>query len=103
MILTVTLNPSVDKIVEIPRLRRGLNTMNDIATLPGGKGVNVGMMLRALGHEVVAIGIAGNGPGRMVQNALRDAEIATSFTLVEGKTRKRRQKPSTPSRCSLWR
>ena len=88
MILTVTLNPSVDKIVEIPGFSAGgLNTMTDIATLPGGKGVNVGMMLRALGHDVVAIGFAGNGPGRMVQNALRDSGITTSFTLLEGKTR----------------
>lgn len=88
MILTVTLNPSVDKIVEIPGFTIGaMNTITNTTTQPGGKGVNVGMMLRALGHEVVAIGIAGDGPGRMVQNALRDSGITTSFTLVEGKTR----------------
>ncbi len=88
MILTVTLNPSVDKILEVPDFKIGApNTVGDIITQPGGKGVNVAMMLRALGHEVVAMGFAGNGPGRMVQNALRDLGITTAFTLIEEKTR----------------
>ena len=60
MILTVTLNPSVDKILEVPDFHPGkLNMTDDIGTQPGGKGVNVAMMLRALGHDVVATGFTG--------------------------------------------
>ncbi|GAB4291146.1 MAG: 1-phosphofructokinase family hexose kinase [Coriobacteriia bacterium] len=88
MILTVTLNPSVDKVFEVPSFGLGrFNQVESIETQPGGKGVNVGLMLRALGHEVVAMGFAGDGPGRFVQNALRDAGITTAFTVVNGKTR----------------
>ena len=88
MILTVTLNPSVDKILEVPDFHAGkLNTIDEVSTQPGGKGVNVAIMLRSLGHDVVAAGFAGSGPGRMVQNSLRDLGITTAFTLVEEKTR----------------
>lgn len=88
MILTVTLNPSVDKLFEVPNLSPGsLNRIAKTDTQPGGKGVNVSFMLRALGHEVTAMGFAGDGPGRFIQNSLRDAGITTSFTTLAGKTR----------------
>lgn len=84
----MTLNPSVDKVLEIPGFTPGgVNAVTSESTQAGGKGVNVAMMLHALGHEVVAMGFAGDGPGRMVQNTLRDLGITTSFTLLEGKTR----------------
>ncbi|MGB4442018.1 MAG: PfkB family carbohydrate kinase [Coriobacteriia bacterium] len=88
MILTVTLNPSVDKTFEVPGFTPGgLNSITDTLTQPGGKGVNVAFMLRALGHEITAMGFAGNGPGRFIQNSLREAGITTAFTLLAGKTR----------------
>lgn len=88
MILTVTLNPSVDKVLEIPGLSPGgLNRIGDTLTQPGGKGVNIAFMLRALCHDITAMGFAGDGPGRFIQNSLRDAGITTAFTLLPGKTR----------------
>lgn len=88
MILTVTLNPSVDKVFEVSGLSLGgLNRIGNTFTQPGGKGVNIAFMLRALGHEITAMGFAGDGPGRFIQNSLRDAGITTAFTLLPGKTR----------------
>jgi len=88
VILTVTLNPSVDKVFEVPGLALGtLNSIDDTITQPGGKGVNIAFMLRALGHDITAMGFAGDGPGRFIQNSLLDAGITTAFTLLAGKTR----------------
>ena len=84
----MTLNPSVDKIFRIPGFKLGtFNNASEVMTQPGGKGINVAMMLNVLGHDVVAMGFAGNGPGRMVQDVLREVGITTSFTPLEGKTR----------------
>jgi 1-phosphofructokinase family hexose kinase len=88
VILTVTLNPSVDKVFEVPGFLPGAgNRIEGTFTQPGGKGVNIAFMLRALGHDITAMGFAGDGPGRFIQNSLRDAGITTAFTLLAGKTR----------------
>lgn len=88
MILTVTPNPSVDKVFKVRGFAPGsLNRIDDTFTQPGGKGVNIAFMLRTLGHDITATGFAGNGPGRFIQNSLRDAGITTAFALLAGKTR----------------
>ncbi len=88
MILTLTLNPSVDKVLEIPDFRvDAVNHIRDTRTTPGGKGVNVGMLLGAMGREVTAMGITADGPGRFVERQLQDQGVTTAFTRVEGKTR----------------
>jgi len=88
VILTVTLNPSVDKVFEVNGFLPGaINHIDEAVTQPGGKGVNIAFMLRALGHEITSMGFVGDGPGRFIQNSLRDAGITTAFTLLSGKTR----------------
>ena len=55
MIYTVTINPSIDYIVQLPELHLGLvNRMAYDNKLPGGKGINVSRILRELGHDSVA-------------------------------------------------
>ena len=53
MIYTVTLNPSLDYIVEAERFSKGiLNRLSKELVLPGGKGNNVSMVLKNLGVEI---------------------------------------------------
>lgn len=74
MIYTVTFNPSLDYVVRLPAFRPGeVNRTEREALYPGGKGINVSIMLKNLGLESVALGFCagftGEAIGHMVQNA----------------------------------
>lgn len=88
MIYTVTLNPALDKTVEIPGM--ALDTVNRITgmrTDPGGKGINVSKVIAKLGGESCAAGILGGGSGKMLEKLLEGEPFATRFRFVEGQTR----------------
>jgi len=53
----------------------------------GGKGCDVSLILRALGEETVAIGVAAGENGRKAEAWLREAGAGTDFIWTEGETR----------------
>lgn len=84
MIYTVTINPSIDYIVQLPELHLGLvNRMAYDNKLPGGKGINVSRILRELGHDSVAWGFMGGFTGRFITDALEKDGLKTDFTLSQ--------------------
>lgn len=88
MIYTVTLNPALDKTVEIPGL--ALDTVNRITTMrtdPGGKGINVSKVIDKLGGKSRALGILGGDCGRAIASQLTERGLDCDFTFVEGETR----------------
>ena len=88
MIYTVTLNPALDKTVEIPGM--ALDTVNRITSMrtdPGGKGINVSKVIAKLGGEGCAVGILGGESGRTLLAALEREGLRTHFRFVEGQTR----------------
>ena len=88
MIYTLTLNPSVDYIVEADEIHLGsLNRSSNETKLPGGKGINVSRVLRSLGVESKATGFIGGFTGRYVEEFLNSEDVQTSFINVEGDTR----------------
>ena len=88
MIYTVTINPSIDYIVQLPELNLGLvNRMAYDNKLPGGKGINVSRILRELGHDSVAWGFMGGFTGRFITDALEKDGLKTDFTPVAADTR----------------
>ncbi|MDO5550047.1 MAG: 1-phosphofructokinase [Lachnospiraceae bacterium] len=88
MIYTVTLNPALDKTVEIPSLTvDSVNRITTMRTDPGGKGINVSKVISKLGSRSVATGILGGDTGRAIQSALETMGLETSFQFVEGETR----------------
>ncbi|QYK66593.1 MULTISPECIES: 1-phosphofructokinase [Paenibacillus] len=88
MIYTVTLNPSIDYIVEVDDLKLGdLNRMKRDLKLPGGKGINVSRVLNQLGADSTAIGFLGGFTGRFIDDTLREESIKTDFVIIEDDTR----------------
>ena len=91
MVLTVTLNPAIDKILildsfELHKLHR-LQEGEGSLVSAGGKGVNIAHMLKKLGHEVIASGFAGGHAGHLLCDAIREAGITTNFIFCPGSTR----------------
>ncbi|WP_102263190.1 1-phosphofructokinase [Mesobacillus jeotgali] len=88
MIYTLTLNPSVDYIVEADEIQLGsLNRSSNETKLPGGKGINVSRVLRSLGVESKATGFIGGFTGKYVEEFLNREGVQTRFVNVEGDTR----------------
>lgn len=88
MIITVTMNPAIDRTVTIDKLcRGGLNRVKASACDAGGKGINVSTVIKALGGESLAMGFLGGNNGKIIERALEEREIRHDFIWVEGETR----------------
>lgn len=88
MIYTVTLNPALDKTVEIPGFTLGnVNRITALRTDPGGKGINVSKVIDKLGGTSVALGILGGNTGRAIAEGLHRMGLHCSFLTAEGETR----------------
>lgn len=88
MIVTVTMNPAIDKTIESDRLNRGnLNRIEKIEYDAGGKGINVSKTIHELGGESIATGFLGGNAGRVIEEVLDSRGIKHDFVWVEGETR----------------
>ena len=88
MIYTITLNPSIDLVVEVENLRlHQVNRMNKEQKYPGGKGINVTRVLHRLGAKTTALGFVGGFTGAFIEEALRREGIPTQFIHVNEDTR----------------
>jgi 1-phosphofructokinase family hexose kinase len=88
MILTVTPNTGLDRVLFVPSLQRNRrNQAVDIVEAMGGKGCDVSLILRALGVETVATGLAGGDTGRRMEAMLRQAGVIPDFVWTRGETR----------------
>ncbi|MBE7722777.1 1-phosphofructokinase [Lacrimispora indolis] len=88
MIVTVTMNPAIDKTVDIERFERGdLNRIKRVELDAGGKGINVSKTIKELGGESIATGFVGGTSGTIIKQVLADLSIQTDFVEVKGETR----------------
>ena len=88
MILTVTMNPSVD--ISYPLDKFHLDTVNRVSKAiktPGGKGLNVTRVLKQLDDEVIATGLIGGALGMDIQKKLAEIKIKNEFFEISGETR----------------
>lgn len=80
MIYTVTCNPSLDYIVTVKDFEPGrTNRTESERILPGGKGINVSIMLRNLGIESTALGFTAGFTGAQIQSRIEQMGIRTEF------------------------
>ena len=88
MIITVTMNPAIDRTISIPALvRGGLNRISHIEQDAGGKGINVSKTIRALGGSSIAVGFIAGNAGEMIERTLKHSGIETDFIRISGETR----------------
>lgn len=88
MIITVTLNPAVDKTADLNHFEHGgLNRLTNIINDAGGKGINVSKTIKALGGNSIATGFLGGSAGMLIETALNDLGIEHDFIKVSGNTR----------------
>jgi 1-phosphofructokinase len=88
MIVTVTLNPSLDERVCLRTLRLGeLNRASCFERYPGGKGINVARVAHELRAKTLAVAIAGGSDGDILSRLLDERRIAQQFIHVKGSTR----------------
>lgn len=88
MIYTVTLNPALDKTVEIPDFAPGrVNRITALRTDPGGKGLNVSKVIAKLGGDSEAFVLLGGSAGRAVAAALEGLGVRCHIAWGEGETR----------------
>lgn len=94
MIVTVTLNPAVDKMYWVEGLKMCDVTQEEFltralrsSTSAGGKGVNMSVFLSRLGMENIAMGFVGGHTGHVIVRDLRDEGVTTNFVWTHGETR----------------
>lgn len=88
MIITVTLNPAVDKTIEIDDFKIGtVNRVRNLRVDAGGKGINVSKVIKSLGDTSKAVGILSGKSGSFIKEYLDKESIENDFTFTEGETR----------------
>ncbi|MBO5071142.1 MAG: 1-phosphofructokinase, partial [Roseburia sp.] len=89
MIYTLTFNPSLDYIVNVPEFISGkVNRTTEETIFPGGKGINVSMVLKNLGFENTALGFLAGFTGAELRLLLEKRGVCADFIPVEkGMTR----------------
>ena len=84
MIYTVTFNPSIDYIATCENFRLGeTNRTSKELMYPGGKGINVSIVLSNLGIENTALGFVAGFTGKEIVKMLNKENIATDFIEID--------------------
>ncbi len=89
MIYTVTFNPSLDYIIGVDQFKIGaVNRTKSEIMFPGGKGINVSLVLKNMGIDSVALGFCGGFTGKEFVRLIEEKGIITDLIEVEeGNTR----------------
>lgn len=88
MIVTVTLNPSLDRSIEVGKLDRGeVNRATSASLDPGGKGVNVSRALLANGVPSAAVVPCGGDEGGQLIRLLVAEGVDVRAVPIAGRTR----------------
>jgi fructose-1-phosphate kinase PfkB-like protein len=88
MILTLTPNPTIDRVVFVRDFRLGavVRGEREIAT-PSGKGVDSSLVIHELGGDTVAAGLSAGLNGRLFAELLDRMGVPYDFVPAEGETR----------------
>lgn len=84
MIYTITFNPALDYITQVENFKIGeINRTKTETILPGGKGLNVSIVLKNLGIENTALGFVAGFTGEKLKQEIERYGIKTDFIIVK--------------------
>lgn len=84
MIYTVTLNPSIDYVIRLDEFKIGeINRTSEEYVYPGGKGINVSLILNELGHNTKALGFISGFTGAYIRDSLKSKGLDEDFINLE--------------------
>lgn len=84
MVYTVTFNPSLDYIVSVDNFELGMtNRTSSELLLPGGKGINVSIVLNNLGIDSTALGFVAGFTGEEIVRELEEEGIHSDFIKLD--------------------
>ena len=88
MIVTLTINPAIDRIISIDRLafedRAYINSSRESA---GGRGINVSSVVHSFGGETLAVLISGGDSGKRLQGLLEKCGYRIALVTVQNEIR----------------
>lgn len=88
MIITVTMNPAIDKTADLEHFEHGgLNRLKNVIADAGGKGINVSKTIKELGGETIATGFVGGSGGVQIKKVLEDLGIPADFIEIKNEIR----------------
>ncbi len=88
MILTITPNPALDRMYFVEDFDKSrVHRVSRYHAAPGGKGVNVTKVLKALSQDVRASGFLGGSTGDIIEKKLADMHISNAFVRVREESR----------------
>lgn len=88
MIIAVTINPAIDKTIDVGKLKvGGMNRIQRIELDIGGKGINVAKTIQSLGGDCIVTGFLAGKAGNIINNTLNTMGIKSDFICVDGETR----------------
>lgn len=88
MILTITLNPSVDISYKLEAFNPDTaNRVSNVSKTAGGKGLNVSRVIQQLGENVAASGFLGGSLGQFIRKEISEQSIEDLFVNITGDTR----------------
>ncbi|MBP6941736.1 MAG: 1-phosphofructokinase family hexose kinase [Syntrophorhabdaceae bacterium] len=88
MIYTVTLNPSLDRIIEVEELMYDdVNEVVEEKSCPRGKGIDASRIIKELGGQSVALGFVGGYSGLEMEGGLVNEGILCDFTEIRDEIR----------------
>lgn len=84
MIYTITFNPALDYVIKTENFKNGkINKSKEEYIFPGGKGINVSIVLKTLGQETTAMGFIAGFVGKEIEEKVQKYGVKTDFIKIE--------------------
>jgi 1-phosphofructokinase family hexose kinase len=88
LIVTLTLNPAIDRIIKVDRLafedRAYINSSHESA---GGRGINASSVIHSFGGETLAVLISGGDSGKRLEKLLAERGFETAVVPIKNEIR----------------